>query len=196
MAAILGPLISDKKLNFEQYLLNTHWYYTLQIHGITPGSRSDMLSVTILTFFFFFSLANSWNNWYRPSSKAENNSLKFHFHIEKHPPWDQQTLNDNVVGRIGSYLQEISEEEALWSSSFVNNGDRVWLTLAYLAFGVKGEKEWLMIVEEPSHHWPPHSVLMCMISSFQYSKFTTNFYALTWKVLINSWGRLIFFMAL
>ena len=35
MAAILGPLISDKKLNFEQYLLNTHWYYTLQIHGIT-----------------------------------------------------------------------------------------------------------------------------------------------------------------
>ena len=37
MAAILGPLISDKKLNFEQYLLNTHWYYTLQIHGITTG---------------------------------------------------------------------------------------------------------------------------------------------------------------
>ena len=35
MAAILGPLISDKKLNFEQYLLNTHWHYTLQIHGIT-----------------------------------------------------------------------------------------------------------------------------------------------------------------
>ena len=36
MAAILGPLFSYKKLNFEQYLLNTHWYYTLQIHGITP----------------------------------------------------------------------------------------------------------------------------------------------------------------
>ena len=35
MAAILGPLFSDKKLNFEQYLLNTHWHYTLQIHGIT-----------------------------------------------------------------------------------------------------------------------------------------------------------------
>ena len=37
MAAILGALISDKKLYFEQYLLNTHWYYTLQIHGITKG---------------------------------------------------------------------------------------------------------------------------------------------------------------
>ena len=43
MAAILGPLILDKKLNFEQYLLNTHWYYTLQIHGITrfPGWGSS-----------------------------------------------------------------------------------------------------------------------------------------------------------
>ena len=43
MAAILGPLISDKKLNFEQYLLNTHWYYILQIHGITrfPGWGSS-----------------------------------------------------------------------------------------------------------------------------------------------------------
>ena len=43
MAAILGPLFSDKKLNFEQYLLNTHWHYTLQIHGITrfPGWGSS-----------------------------------------------------------------------------------------------------------------------------------------------------------
>ena len=41
MAAILGPLLSDKKLNFEQYLLNTHWYYTLQIHGITTGIQVD-----------------------------------------------------------------------------------------------------------------------------------------------------------
>ena len=34
---IIGPLILDKKLNFEQYLLNTHWHYTLQIHSITPA---------------------------------------------------------------------------------------------------------------------------------------------------------------
>ena len=45
MAAILGPLISDKKLNFEQYLLNTHWYYTLQIHGIALRTQTTFLTV-------------------------------------------------------------------------------------------------------------------------------------------------------
>ena len=45
MAAILGPLISDKKLNFEQYLLNTHWHYTLQIHGITLGTHQRCVIV-------------------------------------------------------------------------------------------------------------------------------------------------------
>ena len=48
MAAILGPLISDKKLNFEQYLLNTHWHYTLQIHGITTVDRNLSATPRIL----------------------------------------------------------------------------------------------------------------------------------------------------
>ena len=47
MAAILGPLISGKKLNFEQCLLNTHWYYTLQIHGITQARPSFAIPLAL-----------------------------------------------------------------------------------------------------------------------------------------------------
>ena len=44
MAAILGPLISDKKLNFEQHLLNTHWYYKLTALHVSLGGVAQNLA--------------------------------------------------------------------------------------------------------------------------------------------------------
>ena len=81
MAAILGPLISDKKLNFEQYLLNTHWYYTLQIHGITPVSMRKRIPVRE---------SSIKKTLVETEATAEGGDLTIHFlarHMVSHISW-------------------------------------------------------------------------------------------------------------
>ena len=73
MAAILGPLISDKKLNFEQYLLNTHWYYTLQIHGITVVVI--VIIVIIIIIIVKAPLGNSRINWLYDSPPRQSHLI-------------------------------------------------------------------------------------------------------------------------